>query len=206
MNFELLETVIRWLAGLFAYTALGIILYGVWRGTQRQAGRTTGLNGSWLRSPWFYLASCVLFFGIAYFGWSSLPWSVSSSTRAWMLTIGSLLYFPGMGILVWARLTLGKNYFVSTGFGAQLFKDHQLVTNGPYAIVRHPMYTGLILAALGALLIYFTWTTAYFALFAPLTMVRARREEVALSEEFGDQWKEYSQRVPMLFPKLWRKA
>ncbi len=70
--------------------------------------------------------------------------------RNWMLVLGSMLYFPGMCFLLWARLTLGKNYFVSTGFGAQLFKEHQLITSGPYALVRHPMYAGLILAALGA--------------------------------------------------------
>jgi len=199
-----LESIIQWLGGLLAYAALGIVLFGVWRGTQRQAGRTTGLNGSWLRSPWFYFASVVLFFSIAYFGWKPLPWMVSPSAHVWMLALGALLFFPGMSFLLWARLTLGKNYFVSTGFGAQLFKDHQLVTSGPFAIVRHPMYAGLILAALGALLIYFTWTTLYFACFAPLTMVRARREEFALSAEFGEQWQAYCKRVPAFFPRLRR--
>lgn len=197
-----LESIIQWLGGMLAFTVLGLVLYGVWRGTQRQAGRTTGLNGSWVRSPWFYLASVMLFFGIAYFGWIPLPWTVSSSTRLWMLVIGSLLYFPGMSFALWARIELGKNYFISTGFGAQLFKDHQLVTTGPFAIVRHPMYAGLIVATIGALLIYFTWTTLYFACFAPLTMVRAKREETALAEEFGDGWREYCKHVPAFIPQL----
>lgn len=197
-----LERIIQWLGGMLAFTVLGLVLYGVWRGTQRQAGRTTGLNGSWVRSPWFYLASVMLFFSIAYFGWIPLPWTVSSSTRLWMLVIGSLLYFPGMSFALWARIELGKNYFISTGFGAQLFKDHQLVTTGPFAIVRHPMYAGLIVATIGALLIYFTWTTLYFACFAPLTMVRAKREETALAEEFGDGWREYCKHVPAFIPQL----
>ncbi len=197
-----LESIIQWLGGMLAFTVLGLVLYGVWRGTQRQAGRTTGLNGSWVRSPWFYLASVMLFFSIAYFGWIPLPWTVSSSTRLWMLVIGSLLYFPGMSFALWARIELGKNYFISTGFGAQLFKDHQLVTTGPFAIVRHPMYAGLIVATIGALLIYFTWTTLYFACFAPLTMVRAKREETALAEEFGDGWREYCKHVPAFIPQL----
>lgn len=201
---ETIDTIVRWLGGLLAYTSLGIVLYGVWRGTQREAGRTTGLKGSWLRSPWFYLASSVFFFGLAYLGWIPIPWKVSSSLRVWMLAIGSLLYFPGMAFLLWARLALGENYFVSTGLGAQLFKGHQLITSGPFAIVRHPMYAGLILAAVGSLLIYFTWTTVYFACFAPLIMVRARREEAALSAEFGEQWTEYCKQVPALFPKLRR--
>jgi len=45
-----LENVVRWMGGLFAFILLGITLYGVWRGTQREVGRETGLKGSWLRS------------------------------------------------------------------------------------------------------------------------------------------------------------
>jgi protein-S-isoprenylcysteine O-methyltransferase Ste14 len=204
MSLEFVVNVVRWLGGFLAYTILGIILFGVWCGSKRQAGRTTGLNGAWLRSPWFYLTSALLFFGVCYFGWIPMPWSVSPQTRAWMLTLGSLLYFPGMSFALWGRLALGKNYFVSTSFGAQLFEGHQLVTRGPFAVVRHPMYSGLILAALGALLLYFTWTTLYFACFALLLTVCARREEAALSAEFGEQWNEYCKRVPALVPRLKR--
>lgn len=193
---------IRWLGGLLAYVALVIVLYGVWRGTQREAGRTTGRTGIWIRSWWFYLASSLLFFGIAFFGWKPLPLTFSPAMHVTVLIVGSLLYFPGMFFLLWARLTLGKNYFVSTGFGAQLFKEHQLVTSGPYAIVRHPMYMGLILAATGSLLIYATWTTVYFAGFAPLMFFRARREETALAAEFGNRWLEYCRRVPAFIPRL----
>ncbi len=200
MNFVFVDAAIRWLGGLLAYSTLGVILYGIWRGTQRQAGRTLGLTSSWLRSPWFYLASALLFFGICYFGWIPLPLTVSSQTRVWMLALGSLLYFPGMSFILWGRLALGKNYFVSTGFGAQLFEGHQLITSGPFAILRHPMYAGLMLAALGSLLIYPTWTTLLFAFFASLTSVRAHHEEKALSAEFGEQWLDYCKRVPMFFP------
>lgn len=196
------ETVIRWLGGGLAYGALGLVLYGIWRGTQRQAGRTTGKTGYLLRTWWFYFASFLLFFSLSYFGWKPLKLTIPSELRFWMLIVGALMYFPGMAFVIWGRLALGKNYFVSTGFGAQLFADHQLVTSGPFAIVRHPMYLGLMLAAIGALLIYITWTTVYFALFAALLVVRARREEQALSAEFGDQWKEYCRRVPMLVPRL----
>lgn len=202
MNIELVESIIQWLGGLLAYTALGIVLYGVWRGTRQQAGRTVGRTAGWLHSWWFYLASSLIFFGIAYLGWKPLPLIFSPSTRVALLIVGALLYFPGLLFLLWARLTLGKNYFVSTGFGAQLFKGHQLVMSGPYATVRHPMYVSLILAAIGALLIYMTWTTVYFALFAPLTLTRAKREEQALSAEFGEQWRDYCKHVPAFIPHL----
>ena len=199
---KILETIIQWMGGVLAYSTLGILLYGIWRGTQRQAGLTTGLTGTWLRSPWFYLTSLALFFGICYIGWIPLPLAVSPPIRAGMLVIGSLLYFPGICFALWGRLSLGKNYFVSTGFGAQLFAGHQLVTSGPFAIVRHPIYTGIFLAAIGSLLIYPTWTTLLFAFFAPMTSIRARREDSALAIEFGEQWKEYCQRVPCFIPRL----
>lgn len=138
MTLELVEPLVCWLGGLMAYTTLAVLLYGIWRGTQRKAGRTTGRTGVWLRSGWFYLITSALFFGVCFLGWISLPLVVSPSTRTWMLAIGSLLYFPGMSLVLWARLTLGKNYFTSTGLGVQLFPDHQLITSGPFAILRHP--------------------------------------------------------------------
>jgi protein-S-isoprenylcysteine O-methyltransferase Ste14 len=107
-----------------------------------------------------------------------------------------------MALALWARLTLGKNYFASTGLGVQLFADHQLITNGPFAILRHPMYVGIILAGFGSLLLFTTWTTLFLACFAPLTMLRAWREEKVLAAEFGEQWQEYRRRVPMFIPRL----
>lgn len=202
MKFESLESIIQWMGGLLAYVALAVMLYGVWSGTRRQVGRITGQMGGYLRSPWFHLVTSALFFGICYLGWVPLPLTISLQNRAWMLVFGSLLYFPGMSLTLWGRLALGKNYFVSTGFGAQLFAGQQLVTNGPFAIVRHPMYLGLILAALGSLLIYATWTTLLFAGFAPIITFRARREESVLAAEFGEQWQEYCQRVPAFLPRI----
>jgi protein-S-isoprenylcysteine O-methyltransferase Ste14 len=202
MNLTLFESIIQRLGGLLAFSALGFVLYGVWRGTQRQVGRTTGKTGKFLRSFWLYLASSAFFFGIAYLGWIPLPFTAPPQTRMWILLLGSLLFFPGMTLALWGRLTLGKNYFVSTGFGVQLFAEHQLITSGPFAIVRHPMYAGLMLVAIGALLIYTTWTTVFFACFAPLLGVRAQNEERALAAEFGEQWREYCKRVPMFVPRF----
>jgi hypothetical protein len=123
MNLESVENLVRWLGGILAYITLGAVFYGIWRGTQRQAGLSTGRNIAWLRSPVFYVITSAIFFGICFLGWIPLPWSVSPSLHIWLLVLGLLLYFPGMSLALWARLALGGNYFVSTGMGAQLFKS-----------------------------------------------------------------------------------
>lgn len=198
------EDVIQGLGGVYAFSVLAILLFGIWRGTRRQAGRKVGLAASWLRSAWVYLALTALFLGLAWLGWIPLPWKILPAMRVWMLAIGTLLYFPGLTLVLWGRLALGRYYFVSTGLGAQLFAGHQLVTSGPYAAIRHPMYIGLLLAAWGSLLIYATWTTVYFVVFAPAVLLRSRREETALSEEFGEVWLDYCKRVPAFIPRLSR--
>jgi protein-S-isoprenylcysteine O-methyltransferase Ste14 len=64
------------------------------------------------------------------------------------------------------------------------------------------MYVGLVFAAWGGLLIYFTWTTVYFVVFAPMLAARALREEQAFSAEFGEQWQEYCRQVSAFIPRL----
>ncbi len=187
-----------------AYTALGIVLFGIWRGTRRPSGRTSGQAAGWLRSALFYFLATTCFLAISICFWKPLPVSLSPLERLACLASGALVYFPGIAFLLWARLTLGKMYFVSTSFGAQLYADHKLVTRGPFAILRHPMYLGLIAAALGSLLLYQTWTALAYAVFAPFVLLRARREEQALAAEFGEEWQDYCRRVPAFFPR-WRK-
>ncbi len=199
-----LETVAQRLSGLFALAVLAVLLIGIWRGRQRQAGRTTGGQRGWLLSGWTILAATVLFLGLSWLGWTPLPWKVSPAGRLWMLALGVLLYGPGLVLLLWGRLALGSNYFVSTSLSARLFADHQLVTTGPYAFIRHPMYAGLLLAAWGSMLIFATWTTAAFAVLAPVVLLRARPEEAALAEEFGERWRAYCRRVPAFIPRLRR--
>jgi len=195
------DVVIHWIGGLIAFVVLGIVLAGIWSGARRSTGRTIGRTAGWLRSPVFYLLSTVLFIGISAVFWRPLPFMLSRSVQTWMLALGALVYFPGMALVLWGRLALGKMYFVSTGFGVQLFADHRLVTRGPFSIVRHPMYLGLIAAAFGSMFIYHTWTTALYVLFAPFVLLRARREEQLLATEFGEAWQEYCKHVPAFFPR-----
>ena len=81
-------------------------------------------------------------FGIGFLGWRPLP------DRLIALVIGAILETLGLGWAVWARVQLGQ-YWSST---IDIKSEHQLILSGPYALVRHPISTGLVLALLGTAL------------------------------------------------------
>jgi protein-S-isoprenylcysteine O-methyltransferase Ste14 len=203
MNLALIEAGARWAGGLLTLATLSLIFHGIWRGTGRPAGTGVGWSVGLLRSPLFYLLASSLFFGVCVLLWRPIPVSLSAPGRLAALIFGSLLFFPDLGLAVWGRLALGRMYFVSTGMGAQLFADHRLVTHGPYAIVRHPMYVGLSVAMLGGLLLYQTWTWVALLLLPLGLWRRAGREEQALAAGFGEAWQAYCRRVPAFVPRLW---
>lgn len=198
----------RWTrrAGLAAVVAtLSAVLWGLWRGTQRPAGSKTGHEPRLMRAPGFYLLASVGYFGLCYRLWQPLPLTFSPRARALALALGSLLYFPGLALALWARLALGEMYNVSSSFGAQLYAGHRLVTHGPFALVRHPMYLGMLFVSAGGLLLYRTWTFLFVLGHFPALLIRARREEEALAAEFGEQWQAYCRRVPGWRPRVFRK-
>lgn len=86
--------------------------------------------------------------------------------------------------------------------------EGKLATEGVYSVVRHPQYTGIMLAVFGQVI---HWPTVITLLLFPLiawAYIRlAKREELALTERFGEEYQTYRQRVPMLFPRLrnWRE-
>jgi protein-S-isoprenylcysteine O-methyltransferase Ste14 len=195
------EIWLRYTGGAAAFLVLAVLLSGIRRGLSRPTGRSTGAGASLLRSRIFYIVLSALFFGSCYILWRPIPLDLPAPVRTIALILGAILYFPGLMLVLWGRLALGKFYNVSSSLGAQLYADHQLVTAGPFSRVRHPMYLGLILAALGGLLLYLTWTTFFLAIVSPGLILRARREETALQAEFGERWAAYRDQVPGWVPR-----
>jgi len=105
--------------------------------------------------------------------------------------------------MLWARRTLGRMWGLSTSREVRLLEDHQLIQSGPYALVRHPMYFGWLAAMVGLLLLYPVWLVAAMLVFSALAFLgRARREEEALAERFGETWSAYRKRTRFLIPFL----
>jgi protein-S-isoprenylcysteine O-methyltransferase Ste14 len=204
MTLDALQWWVQRAGAVALVVALAAVFFGLARGLQRQRKDALAWPSRLLRAPLFYAAASVGYFGLCYLIWRPLPWQLSASSRAFSVLLGSLLYFPGLGLLLWARLTLGRMYFVSSSFEAPLYADHRLITAGPFAIVRHPMYLGLLLTSLGGILIYWTWTFIFVAANFFGLVVRARREEEALAAAFGRDWEAYRLRVPAWIPRFHR--
>ena len=115
----------------------------------------------------------------------------------WIATVGIALTFAGVGLSIWARIILGRNWS-----GKVTRKvDHQLIRSGPYAFVRHPIYSGLLLAAIGTATVVGEWRAVLgIALILASESIKARREEQFMSAEFGDSYEEYRRGTWFLIP------
>ncbi len=127
---------------------------------------------------------------------------VSQQSHLWNtgLALGVLtdcIVVAGAAFTVWARIALGRNWSAEVTFK----QEHELIESGPYALVRHPIYTGLILMALGTVANYARPLS--FALFVALCASfwwKAREEERVMSSHFPDEYTEYKKRVPAIIP------
>jgi protein-S-isoprenylcysteine O-methyltransferase Ste14 len=115
--------------------------------------------------------------------------------------IGAGFVVAGVGFAVWARVVLGHNW---AGLVMMVRDGHQLVQTGPYAIVRHPIYTGLFFAILGTT---FTLGTlaSWIAVASGLAgiLIRVDVEERLMATEFGDAHAAYRARTWKLIPLIW---
>ena len=117
-------------------------------------------------------------------------------SAAW-IAIGLLLTCAGIGFAVWARVTLGKNW---SGI-VTVKQDHQLIRTGPYALVRHPIYSGLLLAIVGTA-ISLGKVRGFLAVLVILTgwWLKWRAEESFMLQEFGAEYEQYRRQTPALIP------
>jgi protein-S-isoprenylcysteine O-methyltransferase Ste14 len=133
---------------------------------------------------------------------SLLVFSGSAAGAAALLraSSGSLLALAGVAVVVRSRAELGSAW----SFVPKANEGTGLVTTGPYRLVRHPIYFGLLLFALGEALAFGSWPAVMIVLFgiAPTFAWRARVEEKLLSRTFRDSYAAYRQRTPMIIPYL----
>lgn len=116
--------------------------------------------------------------------------------NAWLEGIGLALFLAGLAVAVWARLYLGRNW--GTPMSEKV--DPELVTTGPYRRVRHPIYSGIILAMVGtAVAVSWYWLIAV-GLLGGYFIYSAAMEERYLTGLFPDAYPPYRRSTKMLVP------
>jgi protein-S-isoprenylcysteine O-methyltransferase Ste14 len=113
----------------------------------------------------------------------------------------ALLAAGSIWLVAAAAYTLGKQWALV----ASLVKDHQLITQGPYAWVRNPIYIGMfgLLVATGLAISRWWALLIAVAVFAVGTVIRIRSEEKLLRQAFGEQFEDYARRVSAVLPGIY---
>ena len=112
---------------------------------------------------------------------------------------GLAVTFAGIGLAVWARFILGRNWSAMV----TIKQDHRLIRTGPYSVVRHPIYSGLLLALSGTALVVGEvrgFAAVAFAFVAWL--IKSRAEERFLREEFGQEYEDYRRQTYAFVPYI----
>ncbi len=171
-------------------------LAGWWLGALKSA-RTVKRqsHGSQLRySIFVWIGAALLFFNAVRGRIFSAALYRPTGIVAWT---GVVLVALGLSYAVWARLHLGRMWSARV----TLKEEHQIIKTGPYTITRHPIYTGMLLALLGTVLVRDTLGAMIGCAFIATGFVlKLRQEERLLIEHFGDDYRVYRQEVPALIP------
>jgi protein-S-isoprenylcysteine O-methyltransferase Ste14 len=125
--------------------------------------------------------------------WLGTPLLPYSEALYW---IGAAVTTAGLGFSVWARVHLGKYW----SGNVTLKEGHRLIRSGPYALVRHPIYTGLILGFLGSAIAIDQLRGVIAVAIVIFSFIRKLHiEEKWLTEEFGEEYLQYKREVRALF-------
>jgi protein-S-isoprenylcysteine O-methyltransferase Ste14 len=177
----------------WAWAAVGIVWLAAWFLSKPAARRQPA--GSRLR----HIAMMALAFALVFsprlrigpLAWRFVP---GSPAIAWA---GFALTAAGCAFTIWARLILGGNWSATV----TIKQDHRLVRKGPYAIVRHPIYSGALLALAGTVLAFGEARgLAALALAFAAWLFKSRMEETFMTEQFGAAYTRYQREVKALIP------
>jgi protein-S-isoprenylcysteine O-methyltransferase Ste14 len=114
----------------------------------------------------------------------------------WLRGIGLAIFLLGLALAVWARIYIGRNW----GMPMSEKVDPELVTTGPYSAIRHPIYSGIILAMVGTTVAVSLFWLAAVVLLGAYFLYSAAMEERYMAEVFPGAYPRYKQSTKMLIP------
>jgi protein-S-isoprenylcysteine O-methyltransferase Ste14 len=157
------------------------------RSRSEKAGLVLALFGLAIL-PGFYVAT-----GIP--EWADHPAS------GWAVALGTIFFAAALWVFRRSHKELGRNWSITL----EIREQHNLVCTGPYAVIRHPMYTSFMLMGLGQAFLLANWVAGLAGLvgFAILFFLRVDKEERMMLEIFGPQYRTYMERTKRLIPYLY---
>ena len=170
--------------------AFWVIFLVYWMVSAREMKKTARRE-----APWRGLSILIVFFALLFlqgyvFHFDFIPHTVMIEVT------GVVLCGLGIAFAIWARRHLGKSWSARPS----IQEEHELVTSGPYRSVRHPIYTGVMIAVLGSTLVGGTFWFIIFILFCFELVWRIRIEEQLMLQQFPNQYPDYKERTKMLIP------
>jgi protein-S-isoprenylcysteine O-methyltransferase Ste14 len=117
----------------------------------------------------------------------------------WIARMGSAITLAGVLFAIWARWNLGKNWSAAV----TIKQGHQIIRTGPYAHIRHPIYTGMLIGVIGTALAMgeYRGLLAFAIIFFSFSR-KARKEEKFLAANFGEPFLEHKQRTGFFLPRF----
>lgn len=165
--------------------------------TRRSRGDGVRQDRSTLRMLWIVILTSIAAAQLAAANWRGATFP----HKPLVAVIGVVLFVAGLALRWWSIVTLGRFFTVDV----TIAKDHELVDSGPYRLLRHPSYTGLLMAFLGFALRLGNWA-ALLVLLVPIFAAffyRISVEEEALRVALGENYAAYSRRTKRLVPFIY---
>lgn len=123
--------------------------------------------------------------------------------RLWIAWLGAAMTCTGILFAIWARVHIGRYWSSSVA----LKDGHRLIRTGPYARIRHPIYTGVIFAIAGTAVAVGTYAALLaVAVFTVGFWIKARKEEALLVGEFGPAFDDHRRATGFFLPRLFHRA
>jgi protein-S-isoprenylcysteine O-methyltransferase Ste14 len=199
MNTEAAFNAIYWALLILMLLLRFWFAFRVWRTGERLGGERTARQpmGFWanLTDQLFFILLAAILVQLWFRGGNLHSFAFPAPD--WLRWAGCALGITSVGLFAWSHAILGR--FWSPHL--QLRPSHQLITGGPYARIRHPIYTAIVgwLMSLG--LVAANWTPFVFAALAALHfLLKIQPEEKMMLQQFGDEYREHMKRTGRLLP------
>ncbi|WKL38702.1 protein-S-isoprenylcysteine O-methyltransferase [Sinorhizobium meliloti] len=187
---------IAWVLGIVAW-------YFIRRPYERRAKRVRVVSHRRSTSEKLGLAAALLGLAIipAFYVATGIPEGADHPARLWAVVLGAVIFCLAMWVFRRTHKELGRNWSITL----EIRDKHELIRRGPYALVRHPMYTSFLLMGVGQAFLLPNWVAGLAGLagFAFLFLLRVDKEERMMMEMFGSEYRDYMADTKRIIPYIY---